>query len=84
MRANSVGFELPTSLSPLQETQYALLWHGIMTVGLTVLIVAHIYIGSIGMEGAFDAISTGEVDENWAHEHHSLWLEELKEKEGGE
>jgi len=81
---NSVGFELPTSLSPLQETQYALLWHGIMTVGLTVLIVAHIYIGSIGMEGAFDAISTGEVDENWAHEHHSLWLEELKEKEGGE
>ena len=37
---------------------------------------AHIYIGTIGMEGAFEAMGTGEVDVNWAKEHHSLWLEE--------
>ena len=38
--------------------------------------IAHAYIGSIGMEGAADAMTTGEVDLNWAKEHHSLWVEE--------
>ena len=40
------------------------------------LILGHIYIGTIGMEGAFEAMWTGEVDFNWAKEHHDLWLEE--------
>jgi formate dehydrogenase subunit gamma len=44
------------------------------------IILAHIYIGSVGMEGAFDAMGTGEVDEAWAHQHHSIWLEEMREK----
>ena len=38
--------------------------------------LAHIYIGTIGMEGAFEAMGTGTVDVNWAKEHHRLWLEE--------
>ena len=42
------------------------------------VMLAHAYIGSVGMEGAFDAMGSGEVDENWAREHHSLWLEEQK------
>jgi formate dehydrogenase subunit gamma len=44
--------------------------------------LAHIYIGSIGMEGAFDAMGTGEVDLNWAREHHALWVEEQRQKAG--
>jgi formate dehydrogenase subunit gamma len=28
------------------------------------------------MEGAFEAMGTGEVDLNWAREHHDLWLED--------
>jgi formate dehydrogenase subunit gamma len=40
-------------------------------------ILAHIYLGTLGMEGAFDAMGTGEVDENWAKEHHSVWMEEV-------
>ncbi len=75
---NAIGFDLPTDLTPLQETQYALLWHGIMTVALTAMVIAHIYIGTVGMEGALDAMTSGEVDENWAKEHHSLWLEDVK------
>jgi formate dehydrogenase subunit gamma len=39
--------------------------------------LAHIYIGSLGMEGAFAAMGSGQVDENWAREHHSLWHENL-------
>jgi formate dehydrogenase subunit gamma len=38
------------------------------------LILGHIYIGTLGMEGAFEAMGTGEVDLNWAKEHHDLWL----------
>jgi formate dehydrogenase subunit gamma len=39
------------------------------------VIIAHIDIGTLGMEGAFEAMATGEVDLNWANEHHDLWLE---------
>jgi formate dehydrogenase subunit gamma len=41
---------------------------------------AHIYIGTIGMEGAFEAMGTGTVDVNWAKQHHSLWYEQEKAK----
>jgi len=78
----AVGFDLPTELTPLQETQLALLWHNIVAIASIVVIIAHIYIGSLGMEGAIDAVTTGEVDENWAREHHSLWLEELQQADG--
>ena len=38
--------------------------------------LGHIYIGTIGMEGAFEAMGEGTVDVNWAKQHHRLWLEE--------
>jgi len=38
--------------------------------------LGHIYIGTIGMEGAFEAMGEGTVDINWAKEHHRLWLED--------
>ena len=66
---------LPTQLTPLQEMQYATSWHGIVALGLVVVIIAHIYIGTLGMQGAFSAMGTGQVDVNWAKEHHSLWAE---------
>ncbi len=78
---NMFGFDLQTQLTPMQEMQYAQLWHTIVSVFMIVVIVAHIYIGSIGMEGAFDAMGSGEVDLNWAKEHHALWVEKL-DREG--
>lgn len=74
----------PTVLSPQEEMQLAQAWHAIVAFVLMAIIIAHIYIGSIGMEGAFDAMGSGEVDEAWAHQHHSLWLEELKARENAE
>ncbi len=53
--------------------------HGIVGVVLIGAMLAHAYIGSIGMEGAFDAMGSGEVDLNWAREHHGLWVaDEMK------
>ncbi|MQY44070.1 formate dehydrogenase subunit gamma [Epibacterium sp. SM1969] len=71
---------LPTSLAPQEEMQLAQLWHAIVAFVLMAIVIAHIYIGSVGMEGAYDAMGSGEVDEAWAHQHHSIWLEEEKSK----
>jgi len=54
--------------------------HGIVGVVFIAIMLAHIYIGTIGMQGAFEAMGTGTVDENWAEQHHSLWLAEEKAK----
>jgi formate dehydrogenase subunit gamma len=79
---NYLGFNLPTDLTPVQEMQYAASWHGIVSLVLIAVIIAHIYIGTIGMQGAFSAMGSGQVDVNWAKEHHSLWAEqELRKME---
>lgn len=77
---STIGTEWPTALTAIQEQQYASIWHAIMAVFMIVVIIAHIYIGTVGMEGALDAMTSGEVDRNWAKEHHSLWVEELDAK----
>lgn len=78
---NMFGTNLPTELTVMQEMQLSQLWHSIVGLALIVIIVAHIYIGSIGMEGAFDAMGSGMVDENWAKEHHDLWVEEVQARQ---
>lgn len=77
---NTIGFNLPTDLTPMQEQQLAQIWHSSVSLVMIALILAHIYIGSMGMEGAFDAMGNGKVDLNWAKEHHNLWVEEMQEK----
>jgi formate dehydrogenase subunit gamma len=77
---NSVGFSLPTDFTAMQEQQMNQLWHGLVSLGLMTMIVAHIYIGSVGMEGALDAMNSGMVDRNWAKEHHNLWVDEEDQK----
>jgi formate dehydrogenase subunit gamma len=54
--------------------------HAVVAMLFVAAILAHIYIGSLGMEGAFDAMGTGEVDVNWAREHHSIWAAEAEAK----
>lgn len=61
-----------TGISQMQGAQ---LIHSIGAIILVAIIFAHIYIGTLGMEGAFEAMGSGTVDLNWAREHHSLWAE---------
>jgi formate dehydrogenase subunit gamma len=60
-----------TDIADMQIAQGA---HAIVAVLFVALILGHIYIGTLGMEGAFEAMGTGEVDLNWAKEHHDVWL----------
>ena len=59
----------------IADMQIAQIVHGIVAVLFVAVMIAHIYIGTIGMEGAFEGMWDGTVDVNWAKEHHSLWLE---------
>jgi formate dehydrogenase subunit gamma len=60
--------------------QLAHIVHGVISVLMIAAMLGHIYIGSLGMEGAFDAMGSGHVDVNWAKEHHSLWVEDEMKK----
>ena len=73
--------ELQTTMTPHEEMQYAQLWHTVVAFVFMAIIIAHIYLGSIGMEGAFESMESGEVDMQWAKEHHSLWYEEVVAEE---
>jgi formate dehydrogenase subunit gamma len=82
------GMDVPSWLglpqppyTAIMEQQMDQIWHAAMGLGLTAIIIAHIYIGTLGMEGAFEAMGTGEVDVNWAKEHHNLWAAKVLEKE---
>lgn len=65
----------------IAEMQLAQAVHAVVAILFVALILAHIYIGTLGMEGAFEAMGTGEVDLNWAREHHDLWLTQQLDKQ---
>lgn len=66
------------TLADKQGNQY---WHAILALVMIAVIIAHIYIGSLGMKGAFQAMGSGQVDENWAKQHHSVWVAEVAGKD---
>jgi formate dehydrogenase subunit gamma len=71
----------PFYVTDIAGMQIAQVVHSVIAVLFVALILGHIYIGTLGMEGAFEAMWTGEVDYNWAKEHHDLWLEDLLAKD---
>jgi formate dehydrogenase subunit gamma len=66
----------PFYLTNIAGMQWIEMFHGTIAVLFVAVMIAHVYIGTIGMEGAFEAMWDGSVDVNWAKEHHSAWLEE--------
>ncbi|MAY41045.1 MULTISPECIES: formate dehydrogenase subunit gamma [unclassified Neptuniibacter] len=61
-----------------ETMQIANLLHGVGSLILIVGSFGHIYIGTLGTEGALEGMKTGYVDETWAKQHHDLWYEEVK------
>ena len=72
---------LPTNLLPHEEMQLSQIWHSIVAFIMMAIIIAHIYIGSVGMVGAYDAMGSGQVDVNWAKQHHDIWEEEVSSQD---
>jgi formate dehydrogenase subunit gamma len=72
----------PFYLTDIEGMQLAHVVHAVVSVLFVAVMLAHIYIGTIGMEGAFEAMGEGTVDLNWAREHHSFWLDEQNARTG--
>lgn len=64
-----------------ENFEWAQLIHAVGSIGLFVASFGHIYMGTIAMEGAFEAMKTGECDTNWAKEHHDIWYDELQQND---
>ena len=78
----SSGFVLDKLLPGLvyerSTMQIAHMVHGVTSVLMLAMFLAHSYLGSIGMEGAYSGMRTGYVDESWAKEHHEFWYDDVK------
>ncbi|MGY8523728.1 formate dehydrogenase subunit gamma [Paracidovorax citrulli] len=58
--------------------QLAHIVHAISAILMMAMSLGHIYMGTIGMQGAYRAMRDGYVDEAWAKEHHELWYDDIK------
>ena len=58
--------------------QIAHMVHAVATVLMLAMFFGHIYMGTVGMEGAYQGMKTGYVDETWAREHHEYWYDDVK------
>lgn len=69
---------IPGLLYVRDTMQVAHMVHAVATVLMMAMFIGHIYIGTIGMEGAYEGMKTGYVDETWAREHHEYWYDDVK------
>ncbi len=58
--------------------QDAWIWHAGAALLYVAMALGHIYLGTLGVEGAYQAMRTGYVDEVWAKEHHEIWYNDVK------
>jgi formate dehydrogenase subunit gamma len=59
--------------------QQAHMVHSVAAVLMITLFLIHIYLGTIGMRGAYRAMRDGDVDHEWAREHHEYWYRDIQE-----
>lgn len=69
---------LPTLVYERGTMQISHMVHAVAAVLMMAMFLGHIYMGTIGMQGAYKAMRTGYVDETWAREHHELWLADVQ------
>ncbi len=60
------------------QMQVAHMVHAVATVFMMAMFIGHIYLGTVGMKGAYSAMRTGYVDEAWAKDHHEWWYDDVK------
>jgi formate dehydrogenase subunit gamma len=69
---------LPGLIYERGTMQVAHMIHAVATVLMMCMFLGHIYLGTIGMQGAYKAMRTGYVDEAWARDHHAYWYEDIQ------
>lgn len=80
LAATGILMLFPFWLLDINGMQVAQYIHSIGAVLFIAVIIAHIYIGTLGMEGAYEAMWSGQVDLAWARHHHRVWVDEQQAK----
>lgn len=65
------------------DMQLASLLHAAAAITMLLLALGHIYMGTIGVNGALESMKSGYVDETWAREHHEEWFNDVKAGKSG-
>ena len=79
LSVTGVILDFPNWNQGREVMQIANVIHGVCAIFAMAMSCFHIYLGTIGMEGAYQAMKTGLVDETWAREHHQIWYTEVKD-----
>jgi formate dehydrogenase subunit gamma len=75
--ATGLVLDFPNFGQGREAMQIANVIHAVAAVGFMALSLGHIYLGTIGLEGSYDAMRHGTVDETWAKEHHDIWYQQI-------
>ncbi|MGV6804798.1 MAG: formate dehydrogenase subunit gamma [Ruegeria sp.] len=78
LSATGILLSFPDDLGTRNLLHGAELIHAVAALVFIGFGIGHIYLGTVGSEGALEGMVTGEVDENWARTHHDLWLNEVQ------
>ena len=73
--------DFPNFEQSRETMQIANIVHGFLSAGWIAVALGHIYIGTLGTEGALEGMTTGYVSEEWARQHHDLWLQEAQQQQ---
>ncbi len=76
LSASGLVMEFPWVFRDISWIQLANLSHGIAALAIMAVALGHIYLGTIGVEGALEGMTTGSVEEAWAFQHHEMWARE--------
>lgn len=69
---------VPGLLYERSTMQISHMIHAVAAILMMAMFMGHIYLGTLGMQGAYGAMRTGYVDEAWAKEHHEEWFDDVK------
>lgn len=78
--SSGLVLDFPNFEQSRDTMQWANIVHAVLSLLLIAASFGHIYIGTLGTEGAAEGMISGYVDESWAKQHHDLWYEEVKNK----
>jgi formate dehydrogenase subunit gamma len=82
LSVSGVMMLFPFAFTDINGMQWAQYVHAVIGVVLIAVIIAHIYTGTMGVEGSYTAMVSGEVDTGWARTHHSAWVQQQEARRG--
>jgi formate dehydrogenase subunit gamma len=75
LSATGILLMFPFQAADIGGMQIIQIVHSVLAGLMIATIIGHVYLGTLGVRGSFDAMANGTVDLQWAKTHHPLWVE---------